>query len=150
GVETGTPAAFGFAGELQQGGLVYLRARWYNAASGTFTSRDSFAGFAQTPYSLHPYQYGYSNPVRYGDPSGRWCVDLEGTDYDFGTTCDPTDPEEETGGDGGGGGGSGWDDPTGAGGTGVVGGSGSVGELPVVTSPNPYDRIWPEPIPPRL
>ncbi len=50
--------------------MVYLRARWYNAASGTFTSRDAFAGFPEQPYSFHPYQYGYSDPVRNTDPSG--------------------------------------------------------------------------------
>jgi hypothetical protein len=49
---------------------VYLRARWYDAASGTFTSVDPFDGFERMPYSLHPYQYGYSDPVRYTDPTG--------------------------------------------------------------------------------
>jgi hypothetical protein len=35
--------------------------------------RDPFAGWLELPYSLHPYQYGYSNPVRWTDPSGE-CV----------------------------------------------------------------------------
>lgn len=52
-------------------GLVFLRARWYNPANGTFQGRDPFAGFAEQPYSLHPYQYAYSNPMVYTDPSGR-------------------------------------------------------------------------------
>ncbi len=52
-------------------GLVFLRARWYNPANGTFQGRDPFAGFAEQPYSLHPYQYAYSNPTVYTDPSGR-------------------------------------------------------------------------------
>jgi RHS repeat-associated protein len=56
---------------MQQAGLVYLRARWYAAGSGTFTSRDPFAGYAQQPYSLHPYQYAYSDPLRWTDPSGE-------------------------------------------------------------------------------
>ena len=51
---------FGFTGELQGdsaiGGLVYLRARWYNPVDGTFLTRDPFAGRAEQPYSLHPYQ----------------------------------------------------------------------------------------------
>ena len=63
-------APFGFTGELQQGGDVYLRARWYNAARGTFTSRDPWAGDDTTPYSLHPYAYGYANPVSNTDPTG--------------------------------------------------------------------------------
>jgi RHS repeat-associated protein len=83
-VQEGTPAPFGFTGEVQQAGLVYLRARWYAAGSGTFTSRDPFAGYAQQPYSLHPYQYAYSDPLLWTDPSGEvicpeflpWCKPL--------------------------------------------------------------------------
>ncbi|NTW04457.1 MAG: hypothetical protein HGA19_24870, partial [Oscillochloris sp.] len=45
-----TIAPFGFTGELQDSaGQVYLRARWYNAGSGTFTSRDSFLGSVIDP-----------------------------------------------------------------------------------------------------
>jgi RHS repeat-associated protein len=64
------PAPFGFTGELHHDDLVYLRARWYDAGSGTFTSHDPFEGFPTRPYSLHPYQYGYSDPVQWTDPSG--------------------------------------------------------------------------------
>jgi len=64
-------APFGYTGELQQGANVYLRARWYNAGTGTFGSRDPFAGMAEMPYSLHSYQYAYANPVSNTDPSGR-------------------------------------------------------------------------------
>ena len=74
GVPTaGTPQPFGFTGELHSAGQVYLRARWYAPGNGTFTSRDPFAGWATRPYSLHAYQYAYSDPVRWTDPSGR-CV----------------------------------------------------------------------------
>jgi RHS repeat-associated protein len=68
----GTPATFGFTGELQDAAsdLVYLRARWYLPGRATFASRDPFAGFPTYPYSLHPYQYGYSNPILWTDPSG--------------------------------------------------------------------------------
>ncbi|NJL33333.1 MAG: RHS repeat-associated core domain-containing protein [Chloroflexaceae bacterium] len=68
-----TPDPFGFTGELHSQGLVYLRARWYHPQSGTFTSRDPFGGFAEQPYSLHPYQYAYGNPLRWTDPSGE-CI----------------------------------------------------------------------------
>jgi RHS repeat-associated protein len=61
---------FGFTGELHSAGQVYLRARWYAPGQGTFTSSDPFAGFPETPYSLHPYQYAYSNPIHLVDPSG--------------------------------------------------------------------------------
>jgi len=70
-VQSGLVGAFGFTGELQQGNSVYLRARWYNSAAGTFTAHDPFAGFSEQPYSLHQYQYGYSNPVSNTDPSGK-------------------------------------------------------------------------------
>jgi RHS repeat-associated protein len=81
-VQQGAAPVFGFAGELQDtlvdNQLVYLRARWYHTGSGMFTSVDPFAGFAAQPYSLHPYQYAYSNPVRWTDPSGFMiCTDGE-------------------------------------------------------------------------
>jgi RHS repeat-associated protein len=69
----GTLPTFGFTGELQDalGGLVHLRARWYLPEHAAFASRDPFAGFPAQPYSLHPYQYGYSNPALYTDPTGK-------------------------------------------------------------------------------
>ncbi|MCG8348461.1 MAG: hypothetical protein MI924_11875, partial [Chloroflexales bacterium] len=55
--------------------LLYLRARWYDPGSGTLTTRDPFAGRAETPYSLHPYQYAYSNPIHYSDATGKFaCI----------------------------------------------------------------------------
>jgi tRNA(fMet)-specific endonuclease VapC len=60
---------FGFARELQQSGDLYLRARWYTPSSGQFVSKDPFAGMAEMPYSLNPYQYAYSNPVLLSDRS---------------------------------------------------------------------------------
>jgi RHS repeat-associated protein len=80
----GTPqgsslAPFGFTGELQDAaGLTYLRARWYNTLNGMLTSRDPFTGFSEKPYSLHSYQYGYSNPLLYTDPSGRIAIFFNG------------------------------------------------------------------------
>lgn len=64
---------FGFTGELQDSasGLVYLRARWYDASRGRFHQRDPFAGWADQPYSFHYYQYAYSNSVVWFDPTGR-------------------------------------------------------------------------------
>ncbi|MCG8350463.1 MAG: hypothetical protein MI924_22075, partial [Chloroflexales bacterium] len=64
---------FGFTGEVQDStsNVLYLRARWYDPGQRTFTSRDPFAGFPETPYSLHPYQYGYSNPVLWTDATGQ-------------------------------------------------------------------------------
>ena len=69
--QTALTDSFGFTGELHDGDLVHLRARWYHPSTGTFTSRDPFAGFDTQPYSLHPYQYAYSVPTTWSDPSGR-------------------------------------------------------------------------------
>src|SRR5205085_9133822 len=72
---------FGFTGELQRGPWLYLRARWYNTWTGTFTSKDRFAGFPEQPYGLHPYQYAYSDPILNTDPSNNllWDVVKVGT-----------------------------------------------------------------------
>jgi RHS repeat-associated protein len=53
-------------------GLVYLRARWYDSATGRFTTRDPFPGFAALPQTLHPYVYVNNNPVNLTDPSGKF------------------------------------------------------------------------------
>ncbi len=52
------PAPFGFTGEYRDpsSGFSYLRARWYNPATGTMLGRDPFEGYAESPYSLHPFQ----------------------------------------------------------------------------------------------
>ena len=55
---------------MQQGSDVWLRARWYGAGRGSFGSRDPYVGDVQTPYSMQYYQYGYSAPTRWTDPSG--------------------------------------------------------------------------------
>ncbi len=67
------PAPFGFTGEYRDSssGFNYLRARWYNPATGTLLGRDPFDGYAESPYSQHPFQYGFSDPVSNTDPSGR-------------------------------------------------------------------------------
>ena len=83
GTSTGTttPAPFGFTGELQEPdtGLVYLRARWYNPATGTLLGRDPFDGRMTQSASLHLYQYGWNAPTMHTDPSGRdpWWRDHE-------------------------------------------------------------------------
>lgn len=76
--EQGMIAPFGFTGELQDAAtsLVYLRARWYHPAIGTFPAarwRTSESNDFQ-PLSHHAYVYSLNNPVIYTDPSGK-CVD---------------------------------------------------------------------------
>jgi RHS repeat-associated protein len=66
GVEVGgAQAGLGYTGEWWDAGvgLQYLRARWYDVATGSFLVRDAVEG-------NHPYQYADGNPVLYTDPSG--------------------------------------------------------------------------------
>ena len=52
-------------------GLYYLRARYYNPATGRFMSRDPENGKAKDPKTLHKYLYASGDPVNRIDPSGR-------------------------------------------------------------------------------
>jgi RHS repeat-associated protein len=71
-VESGTTPGFGFTGEMQDsGGMVYLRAQWYNARQGRFGVRDPFAGMMERPQTLAPYPYVENDPVNRVDPSGK-------------------------------------------------------------------------------
>ncbi|NJL31781.1 MAG: hypothetical protein HC898_09200, partial [Phycisphaerales bacterium] len=49
----------------------YLRARYYDPATGRFSTLDLFAGNTSDPLSLHKYLYTHGNPVMGIDPSGR-------------------------------------------------------------------------------
>ena len=51
--------------------LYYLRARYYNPATGRFMSRDPEEGKASKPASLHKYLYAGGDPVNMTDPRGR-------------------------------------------------------------------------------
>jgi RHS repeat-associated protein len=52
-------------------GLYYLRARYYNPATGRFLSRDPEMGKQRKPVTLHKYLYAGSDPINMRDPSGR-------------------------------------------------------------------------------
>ena len=52
-------------------GQQYLRARWYDSASGRFGSMDPMAGSIYLPLSLNVYNYCHSSPIFHIDPSGR-------------------------------------------------------------------------------
>ena len=54
-------------------GLYYLRARYMNPTTGTFTTMDTYQGSIFEPVSLHKYLYANANPITYSDPSG-YCV----------------------------------------------------------------------------
>ena len=64
--------SYGFQGEERDAtGLYYLRARYMDPSTGTFTSMDTYAGSLSDPMSLHKYLFANSNPVKYCDPSGH-------------------------------------------------------------------------------
>ena len=57
-------------GERLDSDLYDLRARAYDPATGTFLSRDPFAGYVDRPMSHHPYQYADQDPIGNVDPRG--------------------------------------------------------------------------------
>ncbi|MCR4407858.1 MAG: RHS repeat-associated core domain-containing protein [Anaerolineae bacterium] len=64
--------SFKFTGQQQDAstGLYYLRARWYDPATGRFLTRDPVPGLAALPQTQHPYVYVGKNPVNLIDPAG--------------------------------------------------------------------------------
>lgn len=50
--------------------MQYLRARYYDPATGRFRRLDPFMGNINDPQSLHKYLYTHANPVMFADPSG--------------------------------------------------------------------------------
>jgi len=55
-------------------GFYYLRARYMNPSTGTFTSPDAYAGTIFDPVSLHKYLYANANPVMNRDPNGYYTL----------------------------------------------------------------------------
>ena len=60
--------ALGVMQEESLPGLYYMRARYYDAVTRRFISRDPER--LLSPRHVNPYQYAFQNPLRYGDPSG--------------------------------------------------------------------------------
>jgi len=70
---TGTNGTeFTFTGEQNDpNGLEYLRARYYDPASGRFIGEDPAPARAYQPATLNRYVYSLNNPVNLLDPTGR-------------------------------------------------------------------------------
>src|SRR5579883_2997468 len=69
-------ATRGYAGQQQDpSGLLYMKDRYYDPATGRFLSRDSYT--LKDPLTYPVYVYAGDNPVNANDPSGH---------------CDPEDP----------------------------------------------------------
>ncbi|MEE0265034.1 MAG: RHS repeat-associated core domain-containing protein, partial [Acutalibacteraceae bacterium] len=71
-----TANPYRYCGEYQDEttGLYYLRARYYDTATGRFTSADSYSGTTSDPISLHKYLYAHANPVMNSDPTGYFTL----------------------------------------------------------------------------
>jgi len=56
--------------------MQYLRARYFDAAAGTFNRLDPFFGRISDPQSLHKYVYAHNDPANRLDPSGEFIISL--------------------------------------------------------------------------
>ncbi len=73
-----TDNSYGFQGEEKDAtGLYYLRARYMDPSTGTFTSMDTYEGSLSDPMSLHKYLFANANPIKYCDPSGHVSIEEE-------------------------------------------------------------------------
>jgi RHS repeat-associated protein len=71
GTAAGQPGA-GYQGDwTTDGGLVHMDARFYNPATGTFLTRDSWNLGPTTAAAINRYTYGAANPVTVNDPTGH-------------------------------------------------------------------------------
>lgn len=80
-----TPNNYLYRGEQYDSdlGLYYLRARYYNPATGCFLSRDPEDRKANDPASLHKYLYANGDPMDLIDPTGRDpMLEVGAIDYD--------------------------------------------------------------------
>ncbi|MFK7930905.1 MAG: RHS repeat-associated core domain-containing protein, partial [Myxococcota bacterium] len=67
---------YGWIGELQdpETGLVFLRRRWYDPATGRFLTPDRYKAQTEDPRSLHRYLYGLADPINNVDRSGEFSI----------------------------------------------------------------------------
>jgi RHS repeat-associated protein len=56
--------------ELDETGLYYYGARYYDPMAGRFISRDPLTGRKESPQTLNRYAYCLNNPLKYADPTG--------------------------------------------------------------------------------
>jgi RHS repeat-associated protein len=72
--------------ELEELGLLWYNSRFYDAQLGRFIQPDSIVPNTFYPLAFDRYQYVYSNPLNYIDPSGHATCDADGYcgNYDAG------------------------------------------------------------------
>jgi RHS repeat-associated protein len=66
-----------FTGHIRDAetGLIYMGARYYDAALGRFISADTIIASLANPQSLNRYSYVYNNPINNSDPTGHKACD---------------------------------------------------------------------------
>ena len=68
-----------FTGQrLDETGLYYYGARYYDATIGRFISSDTIVQSFANPQSLNRYSYTLNNPLKYIDPSGHFLYNYYG------------------------------------------------------------------------
>lgn len=77
GATTTTKATLGYRGELNVLGDTYLRARQYQATTGSFLTVDPLDDVAGAPTSGNKYHYAYNDPINRTDPSGMRPKDMD-------------------------------------------------------------------------
>jgi len=74
--------------ELDETGLYYFGARYYDKGIGRFLSTDPFPGYLSIPSTMHPYNYCANNPVNFVDPLGMgWPNDYWPPPHGAGEDC---------------------------------------------------------------
>jgi RHS repeat-associated protein len=76
--DSGAAGPLGFCGALgvreEIGGLLDMRARFYDPALGRFTSPDPWPAFMPEPITLNRYLYALGDPISQVDPYGLFCL----------------------------------------------------------------------------
>jgi RHS repeat-associated protein len=76
--DPGPSGPFGFCGALgvreDIGGLLDMRARFYDPTLGRFTSPDPWPAYLPEPITLNRYLYALGDPISQVDPYGLFCL----------------------------------------------------------------------------
>ena len=69
-----SPTTYLFGGQQSDAAVsgYYLRARFMDQSIGRFFTMDTHPGLKKAPETQHPYAYALNDPVRRGDPSGKF------------------------------------------------------------------------------